>query len=253
MPISEAMPVAERGAPQIIGLGGGGFSIQPDDLVLERYVLRQSGRSKPRVCFVPTASGDDEGYIRRFYAAFAALDCVPSHLSLFHLPTKDIEGFILDKDVIYVGGGNTRSLLALWREWRLDAYLRKAWENGVVLAGVSAGAMCWFEGGVSDYFPDELNNLDGLGFLPGSCCPHYDGDARRRDAYQEFISRGELNAGFAIDDFAAIHFVGRDLFRAVSSRQGAGVYQVVRDGLSAKESVVTTLSLEASGLVKGQS
>jgi dipeptidase E len=211
---------------QIIALGGGGFSMEPDNPLLDEYVLKQTGKRKPKVCFVGTASGDAEGYILKFYTSFLKLSCVPTHLSLFNLPTKDLEAFVLEQDVIYVGGGNTRSLLALWKEWRLDGCLRTAWENGVVLAGISAGSICWFEEGVSDFFPGELNRLQCLGFLKGSNCPHYDGEAGRRPAYQRLILGGEISEGIAADDGVALHYVGTKLERVVSSRPDAKAYSV---------------------------
>src|SRR5437867_1285366 len=118
---------------QIIAMGGGGFSME-DNLALDRYVLYQSSKARPRVCFVPTASGDAISYIERFYAAFKTLDCEPSHLSVFSGPIGDWREYVLSKDVIYVGGGNTKNLLALWRDWGLDQIMREAWERGIVLA-----------------------------------------------------------------------------------------------------------------------
>ena len=156
---------------QIIAMGGGGFSMEPDNLLLDEYFLRQAPAETPQVCFVATATGDSDNYIRRFYQAFNKLDCVPSHLGLFDLPTHDLESFVLEKDAIYVGGGNTRSLLALWREWGLDKIFRSAYEQGVLLGGISAGSICWFEQGVTDSVPGSLLPIDCLGFLEGSNCP----------------------------------------------------------------------------------
>src|SRR5262245_43881980 len=211
---------------QIIALGGGGFSMEPDNPLLDQYILKQTHKRKPKVCFLPTASGDAEGYILKFYTSFLNLSCTPTHLSLFDLPTKDLAAFILDQDVIYVGGGNTRSLLALWKEWGVDAHLRTAWNNGVILSGISAGSICWFEEGLSDFFPGELNRLACLGFLKGSNCPHYDGEENRRPVYRDLILRGEISAGVAVDDGVALHYVGAKLERAVSSRPDAKVYLV---------------------------
>src|SRR5579884_3625897 len=115
----------------IIAMGGGGFSMEPDNLLLDRYVIQQTGKMRPRVCFVPTASGDSVNYIEKFYAAFRVLDCEPSYLSVFNGPAGDWRDFLLSKDVIYVGGGNTRNLLVLWREWGVDKIIREAWESGI--------------------------------------------------------------------------------------------------------------------------
>ncbi len=210
---------------QIIAMGGGGFSMEPDNPLLDRYFLAQTGKRKPAVCFVPTASGDADCYIVKFYEAFNQLPCTPTHLSMFR-PPADLEGFILSQDAIYVGGGNTKSLLALWREWRLDRILRKAWRKGVLLGGISAGSICWFDEGLTDSVPGKLTVLPCLGFLRGSHSPHYDGESTRRPAYQGFIMQGRMKAGLAADDGVALHFIGRKLAHIVSSRPGALAYRV---------------------------
>lgn len=215
---------------QIIAMGGGGFSMEPENPLLDQYVLAQSGKKKPKVCFIGTASGDAQGYIDRFYDAFRKLECEPSHLSLFKAPTADLESCVFEKDVIYVGGGNTRNLLVLWKEWGLDAILRKAWERGVVLAGLSAGSICWFEQGVTDSIPGELTPLNCLGFLKGSNCPHYDGEAERRPAYHRLVSEGKVAGGLAADDGVALHYKGTELFAIVTSRPLARAYRVSKDG-----------------------
>ena len=148
---------------QIIALGGGGFSMEPENPLLDLYILEQAQAQRPKICFVGTASGDSAGYIERFYTAYKTLLCEPSHLSLFKLPEGDLEEFVLDKDIIYVGGGNTRSMLALWREWGMDDILRKAYDRGIVLAGLSAGSICWFEQGVTDSVTGHLGPIQGLG------------------------------------------------------------------------------------------
>lgn len=231
---------------QIIAMGGGGFSMEPDNPLLDRYILQQSGKRTPKVCFVPTASGDAEGYIQRFYAAFRQLDCEPSHLSLFKPPTYDLESFVLEKDVIYVGGGNTKNLLALWREWGLDRIMRKAWEEGVVLAGISAGSLCWFEEGVTDSFGTRLDRIACLGLLPGSNCPHYDGEPERRPAYHRMLEEGRIGPGYAADDGVALHFVDRELREVVSSRPEARAYRLERVDGRAVETVLPTRYLGCS-------
>ena len=220
---SEAAPPE---AGQIIAMGGGGFSTEPDNLLLERYILRQSAKADPAICFLPQASGENSDYIVRFYSAFSRLPCRPSHLSLFKPPAADLESFILEKDILYVGGGNTRSMLALWRQWELDRILRRAWRAGVVLSGVSAGSICWFEQGVTDSIPGSLTPLACLGFLPGSNCPHYDGEIERRPAYHRLIREGLLQPGYAADDGVGLHFRGTRLDRIVSSRPRASAYWV---------------------------
>jgi dipeptidase E len=213
---------------QIITLGGGGFSMEPDNPLLDRLVLSRARRPSPNVCFVPTASGDAPGYIDRFYAAFAQHDCRPTDLQLFTRTVGDLESFVLAQDVIYVGGGNVANLLAVWRVHGLDRVLRHAWEEGVVLCGISAGMNCWFQQSVTDSF--DINRLqaldDGLGLLRGSCCPHYDGEPQRRPSYRQLIGSGALADGWAADDGVAIAFVHGSEPEVVSSRPGACAYRV---------------------------
>jgi dipeptidase E len=210
---------------QIIALGGGGFSMEPENPTLDLYVLAQARSMSPAVLFLPTASGDSDPYLVRFYQAFAEHPCHPSHLSFFRR-TPDLRACLLSQDVIYVGGGNTKSMLGVWREWGLPEVLREAWEAGVVLAGISAGAICWFEQGLTDSYDGDLRPLQCLGLLAGSCCPHYDGEAARRPTYHHLVRRGELLPGYAIDDGAALHFLGDDLHRIVTSRRGVTAYRV---------------------------
>ena len=216
-----------RTKPQIIALGGGGFSMEPKNPLLDQYILMQARKREPSVCFVPTASGDAASYIGRFYRAFGKHSCKTSHLSLFRPPEK-LESFVLAQDIVYVGGGNTKNLLALWREWRLDRILRKAWRQGVVLCGVSAGSICWFEEGLTDSFGSRLQRLPCLGFLGGSNCPHYDGEPERQPRYRQLIGRGKMKSGIAADDGIALHYVGRKLMHVVSSRPDASAYSLRR-------------------------
>jgi len=223
--------------PQIIAMGGGGFLMEPDNLLLDRYVLSAAAVPQPRVCFVGTASGDAQSFLDRFYTAFGTLECRATHLSLFKPPTADLRSYVFEQDAIYVGGGNTRALLALWREWG----------SGIVMAGISAGSICWFEQGLSDsVIPNALVPLDCLGFLPGSNCPHYDGEVDRRPVYQRSIREGALKAGYAADDGAALHFIGADLKAVVSSRQSARAYSVRWTGAEIEEAALATTWLGAA-------
>jgi peptidase E len=210
---------------QIISIGGGGFYRDCENLELEKYIIRQSGVENPRVAFVPTASGEPDHYIASFYAAFLKLGCHPSVLTLFKR-TPDLRSFLLAQDVIYVGGGNTKSLLAVWRDWGVAEIIREAWESGVVLAGVSAGAICWFEQGLTDSFSDGLRPLACLGFLSGSCCPHYDGEPQRRPSYHRLLASGDIFAGVAIEDWVGVHFKEREINRVISSKRGARAYSL---------------------------
>ncbi len=226
--------------PHIIAMGGGGFSMEPDNLALDRYVIATSGKPQPKVCFLAQASGESLDYTVRFYNAFNQLGCIASHLSLFQPHTADLTGFLLGQDIIYVGGGNTKSMLALWREWRLDVILQQAYAQGVILAGISAGSICWFERGLTDSIPGALTALPCLGMLKGSCTPHYDGEAQRRPSYQRLVGSGELIAGYAFDDSAAGHFVDGVLHEVVSSRPKAKGYHVSAKDGQAVEQVLDT-------------
>ncbi len=224
----------------IIALGGGGFSMEPENSLLDDFILSLTGKQKPKVCFMPTASGDAAGYVVRFYQAFPAGRADASFLGLFPRTEPDLRAFVLAQDVIYVGGGSTVNMLAVWRVHGLDIVLREAWDAGVVLCGVSAGALCWFESGSTDSFGSGLSPLrDCLGFLPGSFCPHYDGEAERRASYHQFIADG-LPDGFAADDSAALHFAGAELVEAISSQPNAWAYRVERQGNSIVETPLAT-------------
>ena len=223
-------------------MGGGGFSMEPDNPVLDQYVLAQARKRTPSVCFLATASGDADGYIAKFYAAFSAHRCRPTHVSLFGR-TPDLKQALLTQDVIYVGGGNTRSMLATWREWDLPRLLRRAWSTGTVLAGVSAGAMCWFTTGVTDSRADRLAALPCLGFLSGTCCPHFDGEPERRPALHRLVAARVVTQALALDDGAAAHFVDRQLSQVVTSRPNAGAYHVRRNGSRAVEIALPVVRL----------
>jgi len=221
---------------QIVAMGGGGFSFGPDWASLDDYVLGLTGKGRPKVCFLPTASGDSDTYIVRFYEAFPPSRAVASHLALFKRSVTDLRAFLLDQDVIYVGGGNTAAMLAIWRVHGVDAALREAWQAGVVLCGVSAGSLCWFESGVTDSFGLDLAPLsDGLGLLVDSNCPHYDGEAQRRPAYHRFIQENSLPAGIAADEGVGLRFVDTELVDVVTCRPGRRAYRVERDSTEIRE------------------
>jgi len=217
--------------PCIVAMGGGGFSMEPDNPLLDDYLLSLAQSSSPRVCFLPTASGDADHYIVKFYQAFGGGRCVPSHLALFRRTIADLRTFLLDQDIIYVGGGNTANMLAAWRVHGLDEILREAWSRGVILCGLSAGAVCWFESGVTDSFGQPLRALpNGLGFLPGSHCPHYDGESERRPTYHRLIANGTLPDGIAADDGVALRYSAAELTEVVSSRPDARACRVEMTG-----------------------
>jgi peptidase E len=227
-------------ARHILAMGGGGFSMEPENPLLDDFVLGVTGKRRPRVCFLATASGDAAVYIERFYQAMPASRCRASHLSLFARNKTNPREHLLRQDVVYVGGGNTANMLAVWRIHGVADALRTAWRRGIVLAGISAGANCWFEASSTDSFGPLAPMRDGLGILPGAVCPHYDGEKNRRTTFRRFIASGRLPDGFAMDDGAAAHFVGRRLVGAVSSRPQAKVYRVYRCGRRAVEDEIET-------------
>ena len=205
-------------------MGGGGFMMEQSS-PLDDFLLSLSPSTRPRVCFVPTPTGDSDRVIAAFFEAFSRRDCEPSCLRLFGAPERPAE-HLASQDVIYVSGGNTANALALWRLHGVDRALRDAWTRGAVLGGVSAGANCWFECSVSDSFGRHLDALrDGLAILPGSFCPHYDGEELRRPVYRDLVDEG-LPPGYAADDGAALHFVGTELREVVASQPGARAYRV---------------------------
>jgi len=211
----------------IVGLGGGGDTVEQTRR-LHDYVLALTGQDRPRVLFVPTATGDEEAVSVWFYDQFA-LRTEASTLPTFPWPPANLRELVLGQDAICVSGGNTANMLAIWRVHGIDELMREAWENGVVLFGASAGMICWFEAGVTDSFGPQLEGMDCLGFLPGSACPHYDGEEQRRPRYRELVDGG-FPEGVAADDGVALHFVGTELHEVVTCRPGAAAYRVTRGG-----------------------
>jgi peptidase E len=216
---------------RILAMGGGGFTMQERVPALDRLVLTLTGKPVPRICFLPTASGDPREQTTRFYERFAAWPCEPSILSLFHLGRDRIDPLehLRGQDAIYVGGGSMRNMLAVWREHGVDAAMRRAWEAGVVLAGLSAGAMCWFEGGIT-MSGGAPAPVAGLGLLSGSMSVHLSGEPERMPPYRSAVGSGSLPAGYAVDDGAALLFEGERLSCGVASRASARVIRVRADG-----------------------
>lgn len=217
---------------RIVAIGGGGLADVDGRRPMLEYVLSLTGKQRPRVCYVGTAMGDTPMGSLFFYEATSDLDVRPSHLDLFPMPNvRDVRAHLLAQDAIYVGGGSTANLLAVWRAHGLDTILREAWENGVVLAGTSAGSLCWFEGGPTDSFGLDLRPLtNGLAFLPASHAPHYDSEEQRRPLYQRLVREGTLAPGWAADEGVGLVFEGTGFSHAVSYRDGGYGWRVERDG-----------------------
>src|SRR3954447_505240 len=215
---------------RIVAMGGGGFSASPGDPALDRYLLDVAERPQPRICLLPTASGDPEEQIGRFYRAYHAPPCEPTHLSLFRLGTKpvDLRTLLLGQDVIYAGGGSLLNLLAIWRAHGGDAILREAWTRGVVLGGISAGSMCWFSAGVTKGF-GLPRAVEGLGFLPASNSVHHHSEPERRPCFHEAVRSESIPRGYSVDDGVGLLFAGADLAETVSAHDDGGAWWVDLD------------------------
>ena len=213
---------------QIIGLGGGGFTMEQNPL-LDLYILGASPKKNPTICLLPTASGDNWGYIQYFMETFGEYPCNPRYLQLLSPTISNREEFLLESDIIYVGGGNTKSMLGLWKEWGVDQILKKAYDRGTILAGVSAGFVCWFEECVTDSEPKQLTSMPCLGLLKGSGCPHYNGDSKRRPAFHGLLKRNKIKPGYAADDGVGLHFVNGELIRAISNQEQIAGYRVYKN------------------------
>lgn len=222
----------------ILAIGGGGFvgteryGAQPGPLV--EHALALTGKDAPKVCALYTATGDDVARIAQWYACWAQYGrgVTASHVAVLPMPSvDDLRKHLLSQDAVYVGGGSVAGLMVLWRLHGLDAVFREAWEAGVVLFGVSAGSLCWHSGGTTDSYGPELRPwTDGLALIPGSNCPHYNSEARRRPLYQRLVAEGALAPGYAADDGVGLHYVGTELHEAVRDRADVSAYRVEVSG-----------------------
>jgi dipeptidase E len=214
----------------IFAMGGGGFTAEPRNPLLDDYILSLSPSTRPRILFLPTASGDPAAHLTAFIEAFGHKQCETEHLSLFRLgqDPRPVRERVLAADIVYVGGGSLLNLIAIWKAHGFDAILHEAWENGTALAGLSAGSMCWFEWGVTTSTGAPAP-APGLGWLPGSNTVHYDGEPSRRPVYLDAVASGEIPGGFAVDDGVGLRFAGSELVEAVSSRPQARAFRVERD------------------------
>ncbi|TMK97799.1 MAG: peptidase E [Actinobacteria bacterium] len=245
-----------RKTPQIVALGGGGFSMERERSLLDDYVLSLTEAARPRVCFLPTASGDADHYVVRFYRRFSPT-CEASHVSLFRRDQgtsgveDDLASHLLAQDLIYVGGGNVVSMLGAWHAYGLDDILRKAWRRGVVMCGPSAGSLCWFDEALSA-FHGAPRSVRGLGLLPYSNCVHYNAEPDRRAEYHRFV-RDSMLSGFAVEDGVALHFRRTRLARVVSARPDGRAYRVERCGRSVQETSLEVAFLGAASEPPGAS
>ena len=232
---------------RILAIGGGGFSGSAEDSPLDEYAIGLNALDRPRVCLLPTASGDPEAQIDRFYRVYEPLGCELSHVSLFRLGSHplDLREHLLSRDVIYVGGGSMLNLLALWRVHGVDSLLAEAWQRGVVLVGVSAGCMCWFEAGITRTRGMPSPAI-GLGLLPWTLSVHDASDPRRRAEYRTRVAEG-MPGGFAVEDGVGLLFGGTDLVEAVTARPQARAYRVELEGSQVVERPIEPRLLTADG------
>jgi peptidase E len=223
---------------QIVAIGGGSSS---ETVPIYKYLVTLTGKPHPKVCFLPQASAEDKNSLISFYETFVTLGAQPSWLSLFGRVSASWKELLFQQDLIYVGGGNTKSMLALWRDWGVDLLLKSALERGTLLAGVSAGAICWFEQAITDsIWP--LTHIPALGWLKGSCCPHYDGEKERRPAFHEMVKNGAVCAGLALQDGVAAHFIDGRLHKCLSCRPQARAYSLmVQEGVVVEEALACEL------------
>ena len=226
---------------RIIAIGGGAFSARKPRPEFDRWLLAQTGKRTPHVCFIPTASGDAVENVRRVERAVRRYGGRPLTISLFAAPTEDLTRLLCRHDLVFVGGGNTYNMLALWRLWKLDSALRRAYERGVIMSGTSAGALCWFGSGLTDSFPGRFDRMTCLGWLRGSFSPHFDSERGRQAVYRRLIKTGKLPGGYAVDDLVAIEFRDGTFARAVSASRSAGALHIRR---SSRGLVETDLAIE---------
>jgi dipeptidase E len=214
---------------QIIASGGGGFTRKNSTFALEKYILAQTNKAHPKICFLPQASNEDSGYIAKFLETFQMLGAQPTWVSLFGRVEDSWKDKILNADVVYVGGGNTKSMIALWKAWGVDTVLREAYEKGAVMAGVSAGMLCWFEHGITDsVWP--LGVVEGLGFIKGSACPHFDSEVERQEVYKNLVNSGAVGTGIALEDHTAAHFIDGTLHTVITEVEGKKGFQLAPGG-----------------------
>jgi dipeptidase E len=232
---------------RILALGGHDFDRRVGNDAICDLIVELADSPRPRICLLPTASGDPEDQIARFKRAFAERDCVPEVISLFRLGENpvDLREELLGQDVIYAGGGSMVNLIAIWRAHGLDEILRECWREGILIAGQSAGAMCWFEGGITSS-QGEPAVADGLGLLPGSACVHYLTEPVRRRRFLRAISAGELEPGLGLEDQTGALFEDGELSETITARDGAAVWEVTAENGTARETELRSRVLEDS-------
>jgi peptidase E len=233
--------------PRILALGGHDFDRRAGNDAICDLIVELAGSPQPKVCLLPTASGDPEDQIARFRRAFGERDCIPDVISLFRLGANpvDLREELLGQDVIYAGGGSLVNLIAIWRAHGLDKILRECWRDGVLICGQSAGAMCWFQGGITSS-QGEPSVADGFGVLPGSACVHYLSEPDRRRRFLRAIAAGELEPGLGLEDQTGALFEDTELVETYTARDGAAVWEIGVENGGTRETELQSRRLEDS-------
>ena len=221
----------------IVAIGGGGFGRSLGSLKIEKYIISLIKKERPKICFIPTASGDSSLYKLNFYRAFSKLNCITSHIDFFSR-TEKLEDIILGQDIIYVGGGNTKSMLAVWKEWELDKILQNAYEKGIVMSGVSAGAICWFEKGITDSFANELNIINCMGIVDGIACPHFDEEKEREPYVNDVIEREIIESCICIEGNCALHIKNDSEYSSIDFGNGKKCFRVTKEHNTLKKVIL---------------
>ena len=221
----------------IVAIGGGGFGRSLGSLKIEKYIISLINKKRPRICFIPTASGDNSSYKLNFYRAFSKLDCITSHIDFFSR-TENLEEKILAQDIIYVGGGNTKSMLAVWREWNLPNILQNAYDKGIVMSGVSAGAICWFEKGITDSFANELNIINCLGIVEGIACPHFDEEKEREPYVKDVIQKEIIESCICIEGNCALHIKNDFEYSSIDFGNGKKCFRVTKENNNLEKKIL---------------
>ena len=212
----------------IVAIGGGGFGRSLGTLEIEKYIISLISKKRPKICFIPTASGDSSLYKLNFYRAFSKLDCITSHIDFFSR-TENLEKKVLSQDIVFVGGGNTKSMLAVWRNWNLDKILKVGYEKGIVMSGVSAGAICWFDQGITDSFADKLAIIDCLGLVNGIACPHFDEESERAPFVNKLVQNQEINYCICIEGNCALHIKNDSNFKSFNFGKEKSCFKILKD------------------------
>ncbi|WP_288262780.1 peptidase E [uncultured Prochlorococcus sp.] len=218
----------------IVAIGGGGFGRSLGSLEIEKYIISLTSKKRSKVCFIPTASGDSSLYKLNFYRAFSQLDCITSHIDFFSR-TENLEEKVLNQDIIYVGGGNTKSMLAVWKEWNLHEILQNAYEKGIVMSGVSAGAICWFNKGITDSFAKELTIMNCLGMINDIACPHFDEEKEREPYVNNLVKREIIKSCICIEGNCALHIRNDFEYSSIDFGNGKNCYRVSKQDNNLKK------------------